>query len=124
VLLVTDLSLPGVRDALRLQQMVHEVAPQARLHIATSGAIDPRRSAVKIADIERTLKRKVDIQIPSDPAASLAAVNLGKPLSQAAPGSGIVKALRPLVSALDAPVAAEGKAVKPTSLFGRLVRRK
>jgi pilus assembly protein CpaE len=126
VLLVTDLSLPGVRDALRLQHMVNEVAPQARLHIATSGAIDPRRSAVKIADIERTLKRKVDIQIPSDHAASLAAVNLGKPLAQAAPGSGIVKALRPLIGALDAPLASEVSAGKSTSLFGRLglVRKK
>ena len=33
---------------------------------ATSGAIDARRSAVKVADVERTLKRKVDCQIPAD----------------------------------------------------------
>jgi pilus assembly protein CpaE len=57
VLLVTDLSLPGVRDSLRLQQLVHDVAPGARMHLATSGVIDPRRSAVKVADVERTLKR-------------------------------------------------------------------
>ena len=31
----------------------------------------------------------------------LAAVNFGKPLSEAAPNSGIVKALRPLVARLD-----------------------
>ena len=40
ILLITDLSLPGVRDAMRLQQLVQEVAPSAQLHIATSGAID------------------------------------------------------------------------------------
>ena len=98
ILLITDLSLPGVRDALRLQQLVHDVAPSARLHLATSGAIDARRSAVKIADVERTLKRKIDCQIPADMLAALAAVNFGKPLSEAAPNSGIVKALRPLVA--------------------------
>src|SRR3954467_260453 len=60
LVLVTDLSLPGVRDAMRLQQLAHDVAPSARLHLVTSGIIDPRRSAVKVADLERTLKRKVD----------------------------------------------------------------
>jgi pilus assembly protein CpaE len=103
ILLVTDLSLPGVRDAMRLQQMVHDVAPAARLHLATSGIVDVRRSAVKAADVERTLKRKVDCQIPADVAAALAAVNFGKPLSEAAPNSAIVKALRSFVGGLDMP---------------------
>lgn len=101
ILLITDLSLPGVRDAMRLQQLVHDISPGARLHLATSGVVDQRRSAVKVADVERTLKRKVDCQIPADAAAALEAVNFGKPLVEAAPGSGIVKALRPLVSNLD-----------------------
>jgi pilus assembly protein CpaE len=101
VLMIVDLTLPGVRDALRLQQMISEVSPGARLHVATSGAVDARRSAVKLTDVERSLKRKVDCQIPSDAAAALAAVNFGKPLSEASPNSGVVKALRPLVTALD-----------------------
>src|SRR5471030_3311050 len=66
ILLIADLSLPGVRDAMRVQQVVHDVAPNARFLLATSGVLDGRRSAVKIADVERTLKRKVDCQIPSD----------------------------------------------------------
>ena len=121
VLLVTDLSLPGVRDAMRLQQLVLDVAPNAKLHVATGGAIDARRSAVKVADVERTLKRKIDCQIPADPAAALAAVNFGKPLSEAAPTSGIVKALRPLVADLDSPGGGSAdNSKKVTSLFARL----
>ncbi len=121
VLLITDLSLPGVRDAMRLQQLVHDVAPSARLHLATSGVIDPRRSAVKVADVERTLKRKIDCQIPADMPAALAAVNFGKPLSEAAPNSGIVKALRPLVANLDDSndVGGDGGAKKTTSVLAR-----
>lgn len=103
ILLVTDLSLPGVRDAMRLQQLVHDLAPGAQLHIATSGAVDARRSAVKVVDVERTLKRKIDCQVPADAGATLAAINFGKPLSEAAPNSAIVKALRPLVLGLDVP---------------------
>ena len=122
ILLITDLSLPGVRDAMRLQQMVQEVAPGAKLHIATSGAVDARRSAVKVADVERTLKHKVDCQIPADAAAALSAINFGKPLSEAAPSSGIVKALRPLVGSLDAPGGGGGAgsvAQKASGLLGR-----
>jgi pilus assembly protein CpaE len=119
ILLVTDLSLPGVRDSLRLQQLVHDVAPGVRLHLATSGVIDPRRSAVKIADVERTLKRKIDCQVPADQPAALAALNFGKPLSEAAPNSPIVKALKPLVAGLDQPV---GAAEAPASAAGMLLR--
>src|SRR6185312_9670386 len=36
ILLITDLSLPGVRDAMRLQQVIHDVAPGANLHLAIS----------------------------------------------------------------------------------------
>jgi len=124
ILLVTDLSLPGVRDAMRLQQLVHDVAPAARLYIATGGAIEARRSAVKVSDVERTLKHKVDVQIPADTVAALSAVNVGKPVSEAAPASGIVKALRPLVAGLDAPGSASvpGKAGKTASLFERFGR--
>lgn len=122
ILLITDLTLPGVRDAMRLQQLAHDVAPQARLYLATSGVADARRSAVKVGDVERTLKRKVDCQIPADAAAALSAVNFGKPLFEAAPGSGIVKALRPLVAGLDAADGEGGDDRKSNSLFTRFAQ--
>jgi pilus assembly protein CpaE len=122
ILLVTDLSLPGVRDSLRLQQLVHDVAPAARLHLATSGVIDPRRSAVKIADVERTLKRKIDCQVPADQPAVLAALNFGKPLSEASPNSPIVKALKLLVASLDQPAGASETATSPAGMLGRFAR--
>lgn len=123
VVLVTDLSLPGVRDAMRLQQLVHDVAPGAHLRLVTSGVIDPRRSAVKVADLERTLKRKVDCQVPADVPSALSAINFGKPLAEAAPHSPIVKALRPLVGALDQPVdEASAKASKAARAFIRFAQ--
>jgi pilus assembly protein CpaE len=123
ILLITDLSLPGVRDAVRLQQLAQEVAPTAHLRIATSGAIDARRSAVKVDDVARTLKRKVDCQIPADSSAALAAVNFGKPISEAAPNSSIVKALRPLVAGLDRPAGGERDAGKASGLLARFWQR-
>jgi pilus assembly protein CpaE len=122
VLLITDLSLPGVRDAMRLQQLVHDIAPSAKLHLATSGVLDPRRSTVKVADVERTLKRRVDCQLPLDLQSALAAVNNGKPLSEAAPNSGIIKALRPLVAGLDAPAGRSDQPAASISLLGRFAQ--
>jgi pilus assembly protein CpaE len=123
ILLIADLSLPGVRDAMRLQQLVHDVSPNAKLHLATGGVLDARRSAVKVADVERTLKRKVDCQIPADALAALAAVNFGKPLAEAAPNSAIVKALRPLVAGLDGLSSGRGGAPKgAASLMQRFMQ--
>jgi pilus assembly protein CpaE len=122
ILLITDLTLPGVRDAMRLQQLAHDVAPQARLYLATSGVADARRSAVKVSDVERTLKRKVDCQIPADAAAAFSAVNFGKPLFEAAPGSTIVKALRPLVAGLDAPAGNAADRRKGLGLVARFAQ--
>jgi pilus assembly protein CpaE len=124
ILLIADLSLPGVRDAMRLQQLVHDVSPSAKLHLATSGVIDTRRSAVKVADVERTLKRKVDCQIPTDAPAALAAVNFGKPLAEAAPNSAIVKALRPLVAGLDTQErnAGDGSSLRAAGLVQRFLQ--
>ena len=118
ILLIADLSLPGLRDAMRVQQLVHDVAPNARFILATSGVHDARRSAVKIADVERTLKRKIDCQIPSDLPSALSAVNFGKPLVEAAPNSAVVKALRPLVASLDS----HGNDT-PAAKSGALLRR-
>ena len=101
-----------------------EAGPEWVLEPEEALQIEARRSAVKVSDVERTLKHKVDVQIPADTAAALSAVNVGKPVSEATPASGIVKALRPLVAALDAPdsVSAPGKAGKTASLFERLGR--
>jgi len=120
VVVVCDLSLPGVRDAMRLQQMIQELNAQAKVYVCGSGSVDPRKAPVKIADVERSLKRKVDLQIPFDDKNASAAVNSGKPLPEAAPSSSIVKALGPLVTQLigDAEQKAGSK-----SFFGRLMGR-
>ena len=124
ILLISDLSLPGIRDAMRLQQLVHDVAPSAQLYLATSNVVDSRRSTVKITDLERTLKRKVDCQIPADIAAAVSAVNFGKPVSEVAPNSGIVRALRPLVNCLDdaSDTGREGNHRKSTGVLVRFVQ--
>jgi pilus assembly protein CpaE len=119
LVILCDMSLPGVRDAMRLQQVVQEFNSEAKVHIASSGSSDPRRAPVKVADLERSLKRRVDVQIPHDDKSAAAAVNSGKPLPEVAPTSSIVRALGPLVTTLIGDAAKRGN----RSFFGRLLGR-
>lgn len=98
VMLVCDPTLPGVRDAMRLNQMVQEANPEARVHVVVGGASDPRKAPIKHADIERSLKQKVALVVPHDDKQTVVAVNAGKPLPEVAPNSPVVKALRTFVT--------------------------
>lgn len=120
VIILCDLSLPGVRDAMRLQQLVQEVNAEAKVHIMTSGTVDPRRAPVKVADLERSLKRKVDLQIPFDDKNASASINSGKPLPEASPTSAVVKALTPFVVGL---IGDDGTKRAGRSFIGRLFGR-
>ena len=98
--LVSDLTLAGARDAMRLINLAHEVAPQVRIHVVASGVADPKKAPIKPADLERSVKQKIVCQIASDDKSVAAAINAGRPLNEAAPRSMIVKSLQPVVNAL------------------------
>lgn len=120
IVIVCDLSLAGVRDAMRLGSLIHEIAPKAQTHLLASGSGDPKKQPVQVADVERSLKQKVLFQVPFDEKSIALAVSAGKPLPEAAKASPIVKSLNTLVKRLDAspePAKADGKTAKKP-LFG------
>jgi pilus assembly protein CpaE len=98
--LVSDLTLAGARDAMRLLNLAHEVAPQLRIHIVASGVADAKKAPIKLADLERSVKQKILGQIASDDKTVAAAINAGKPVNEASPRSVVVKSLQPLVNAM------------------------
>ncbi|TWT10216.1 cellulose synthase operon protein YhjQ/BcsQ [Reyranella sp. CPCC 100927] len=102
--LVCDLTLAGTRDAMRLLNFAADAAPHLRIHLVASGATDPRRASIKLADLERSVKHKAVCQIAFDDKSVAAAINAGKPLNEAMPRSAMVKSLRPLVEVIRATV--------------------
>ena len=120
-------SVPSAQDRASNREAVSDTALTGKVKSAL--AADVGLKTVTSIDVDSdkggvvTLKGKVDCQIPADSSAALAAVNFGKPISEAAPNSGIVKALRPLVAGLDQPGGGERDAGKASSLLARFGQR-
>lgn len=112
IVVVGDLTLTGVRDGMRLLNFITESAPRATVYVVAGGSSDPRKSPIRIADLEKSIKRKVDGQIAYDEKALASAVNAGLPVPDAVPRSPIVKSLQPLVKEFRAPEPAKGAPVK------------
>lgn len=96
VVLVCELSLAGMRDAIRMQAFARDCAPQAKLILLSGGAEDGRKPKISLADFERGLGQKLDYVIPHDAKAATASANAGKPLPVAARSSKVAAALRRL----------------------------
>lgn len=127
IVVVGDLTLTGVRDGMRLLNFITESAPRATIFVVAGGSADPRKSPIRIADLEKSLKRKVDGQVAYDEKALAGAINAGVPVPEAAPRSPIVKSLQPLVKEFRAPETAKGSAQKggaKQGLFAQLFASK
>jgi pilus assembly protein CpaE len=122
--LVCDLTLAGTRDAMRLLTLVVDVAPQLRIHLVASGATDPRKASIKLADLERSVKQKAVCQIAFDGKNAVAAINAGKPLDEAAPRSAAVRSLQPLVNAMLAAVDHDAAAARSSPFWSKLLKPK
>ncbi|HEX2114629.1 MAG TPA: AAA family ATPase, partial [Alphaproteobacteria bacterium] len=80
ILLMCDQSLAGIRDAMRLLDLIKESAPQARLKLA-SASTDGANPKIARADFEKSIGRKIDFEIPFEAKTVTAGANAGKPLS-------------------------------------------
>jgi pilus assembly protein CpaE len=80
IVLVSDLGLGGLRDAIRLRDLVRDTAPETPLAlIAVTPAGGP--PAVARAEFERAYEGTVDWLIPWEPKAAAEAATAGKPLA-------------------------------------------
>lgn len=117
IVIVSDFSLAGLRDAGRLASLAKEAAPDARCMIVGNRAGAHKKSELSLAEMQKALKTTLAAIIPEDRAAVLQALNTGKPLPKVAPGSKAVTALRKLASSFD-----KG-ASRPTGFFARMFAR-
>jgi len=122
--LVCDLTLAGTRDAMRLLNLAADVAPHLRVHLVASGATDPRKAPIKLADLERSVKQKAVCQIVFDDKSVAAAINAGKPLNEAVPRSNVVKSLRPLVDTMLAAADHGSSAARNGPFWSKLLKPK
>ena len=108
VVVFCERTLAGLRDTIRLQTLVREQAPQARLWLIEAGA-SGERALIGKSEFEKGIGKSLDAVLPYDPKAAGAAANSGQPLPVAAPRSGIVRELRQLTGLLAGPAQAAPK---------------
>lgn len=97
VILVSDLSLAGIRDTARLMAAIKVLGGPACLVVA-SRAGGSRKSQVDRATFERGIQGKIAHMVPDDEKNVGGAANQGKAVAAVAPGSAVAKALRELTA--------------------------
>jgi pilus assembly protein CpaE len=99
IILLCERSLAGLRDTIRLQALLRENAPQARVMLVDGGATGERATVGK-SEFEKAIGHPLDAVLPYDPKAASAATNAGQALPLAAPRSPVTRELEQLVTRL------------------------
>jgi len=117
IVIVTDFSLAGVRDAGRLIVLAEKTGPKARRLIVGNRMGHAKKDELPRADIEKSLHAKFAVVLPEDGVAVPHALNSGKAVPAASPASKTAIALRELSSVLG------GKPPSPPQgMLARLLR--
>ncbi|WP_207479785.1 nucleotide-binding protein [Arenibaculum pallidiluteum] len=96
VVLVTDYTLRGLRDCVRLARHFRGLASAPQILVVASPVGDPARTEVARADVEKAVGVPVSVEMPFDPKLFTAAGRNGRPAFAAGPRSGTAAAVRRL----------------------------
>ncbi len=120
ILLVSDYSVVGMRDAIRLSGLANSLAAGTKQFVLTNlGVVG--KTDVNAKDFEATTGIAVNSEIPSDTKGVAAALNAGEPLPVGASKSPVVRTLRAFCTALYAPA---DSADKKASFLGAFMGKK
>jgi pilus assembly protein CpaE len=94
LIVVSELSLPGIRDACRIKRFLSDTASLAKLSFVAGGSPAPKGARVSDADFEKTVGQKLAFSLPFDQKAAAAAAATGKPIVAAARAAEVTKMYR------------------------------
>jgi pilus assembly protein CpaE len=114
-LLVTDLSLAGLRDALRIMDLVKRIGSKASPILVASQVGAPHRGEISQREFERGLGQNLDHVITYDPKAAVAMARHGKAMPAVARASKAAEEILALAQRLSG-----REASKKRSILGRL----
>lgn len=101
-ILVTDLSLAGARDTMRLMALARAANVYSRLRIVGGGAREPGKSPIlSPSEFRRAVGAPIDIAIAHDSETASDAARSGRPMPKVFPRSPASKSLRNLVQSLE-----------------------
>lgn len=121
VVLVTDRSLVGMRDTMRLGAMMKSVAPEAKPLIVANRVGADRKSEIPQREFEKGTEVSVDLSVPEDSKAMGLAWHSGKAVAAVTKGGKLVAAFSALAQRAGPKV--EGTEKGQTSLLRRLLKK-
>ena len=116
-ILVTDLSLSAMRDALRIRAMIREIAPHTNLKVVVNHVRPVGKGDMPLAEFERSIDDSIACDIPFDAKGAAEAAGAGKPLAAVAKASKSTEALRKISQGMATTKAKKKKAFTFSSLF-------
>ncbi|MDD3181255.1 MAG: AAA family ATPase [Alphaproteobacteria bacterium] len=118
IVLITEMSLVGIRDTLRLRSTLKGLGSTARITQITTKIGPNRPAAVDEPTFTKGAQAKIDFTVPDDHKTLVTASNAGKMLGAVAPNASITKVLRDLAKHLVGDKETKGQQAK--SSFGLL----
>lgn len=100
IILVTELSLAGIRDTLRIKTALANLSCTANITFVASRAGPTRAGQVEPSAFEKGAQIKIDLTIPEDHKSVTLAANGGKALGSIAPAAPVTKAMLALAQKL------------------------
>lgn len=107
IVIVTELTLTGLRDSNRLIRFARSAAPEARIVVTANRALGRRRDPVARREFAKALEAPLDHEIPFDEKAAARSQNVGQPFPRVGHARRTVKALTRLARALHEPAPAK-----------------
>jgi pilus assembly protein CpaE len=126
VVVVTEFTLAGARDTIRLLSWLKSHAPQSRVIVVANKA-QPGTSEIAAKDFEQSIERSIDLVLPYDAKAASQAAKLGKTVAESGRASKLGQGLLQLGHDLVASDLAQGgpaSGKSGNSLFGKLLELK
>lgn len=120
IILVTELSLAGIRDTLRIKTALATLSCAANLTFVASRTGPSRGGQVDVSAFEKGAQIKIDLTIPEDYKSVTLAANGGKALGSVARGAPVTKALLQLAQKLSSGATAKADTAKPAGLMDKI----
>jgi pilus assembly protein CpaE len=96
IVLVTELSLPALRDSIRLRGIIEEASPRTPI-VVMANRCKGGQQAMNQSEFQKALGRKVDLMLADEPKAFNDAANSGKPVVHSAARSKAAKSLHKIL---------------------------
>lgn len=119
IILISELSLAGIRDTLRLKNTIKNLECSARVTVIGARTNAAKAGQVDAAAFEKGAQTKIDFFVPQDDKAVTQAANVGKALADVAKQSPVTKAIHALAVHL---VGTDKRSEKNNGLVGKLMQ--